>query len=67
MSDELGWKDAAGIAMGSMICIWSVPLRELAMATEGPMELASRRVPANCYTGSGWFPMRQEPSFCKDD
>jgi len=51
MSDELGWKDAAGIAMGSMICIWSVPLRELAMATEEPIELANRRVSANCCTG----------------
>ena len=29
--------------MVSMICLWSVPLRELAMVTEEPMELASKR------------------------
>jgi len=45
--------------MVSMVCLGSVPLRELAMATEEPMELASRRVPANCCTDSGWFPARQ--------
>jgi len=56
MSDELGWKDAAGTAMVSMICIWSVPLRELAMASKEPMELGSRRASSNCCTGSGWFP-----------
>jgi len=42
MSDELGWKDAAKIAMGSMICVWSVPVRELAMVNEELMELAKR-------------------------
>ena len=53
--------------MVSMVCLGSVPLRELAMATEEPMELASRRVPANCCTDSGWFPARKDPRFSQDN
>jgi len=34
---------AAEIAMGSMICIWGVPVPELVMVTEEPMEPASKK------------------------